>query len=122
MPNCYIRAERMMHLEGLAHSEHMINPLMHMSGILAEDTRQLPFQDGFTAELSRERDELKVKLESCKAALRDADSKLENSKEDNKQLQYRLERLDEKLDAKDRYGTASLRICVVEYLIRGRND
>jgi chromosome segregation ATPase len=67
----------------------------------------LPFQDGFTAELSRERDELKAKLESCKAALREAEGKLEISKEDNKQLQYRLERLDEKLEAKDRYGTAN---------------
>jgi septal ring factor EnvC (AmiA/AmiB activator) len=65
----------------------------------------LPLQDGFTAELSRERDELKAKLESCKAALRDSDSKLENSKEDSKQLQYRLERLDEKLEAKDRCGS-----------------
>lgn len=59
-------------------------------------------QDGVTAESARERDELKSRLDSTMAALREAEERLENAREERKQLRYRLERLDEKLDAKDR--------------------
>jgi hypothetical protein len=60
-------------------------------------------QDGVTAPLYVERDELKTRLMACEESLRLVTNKLENITEDRTQLQYQVKRLDEKLIDKDRY-------------------
>lgn len=59
-------------------------------------------QDGVTAPLYKERDELKSRLMAAEEALRATAAKVENVTEERTQLQYQVKRLDERLIAKDK--------------------
>ena len=64
-------------------------------------------QDGVTAPLYNERDELKARLMAAEEALRASSAKVESVNEDRVQLQYQVKRLDEKLMARDKCATFS---------------
>ena len=75
-------------------------------------------QDGVTAPLYQERDDLKSRLTSAEEALARAVQDKENLSEERTQLQYQVKRIDDKLIGKDKCAHDELARIAASWLSR----